>query len=53
MTKEVLNQNLRVMDLTAVTLCKENDLPIQVFDINRAGDLKQVVLGKNIGTTVR
>lgn len=51
--KEVLNQNLRVMDLTAVTLCKENDLPIQVFDINRAGDLKQVVLGKNIGTTVR
>ena len=49
---EVINKNLRVMDLTAITLCKENALPIQVFDINNEGDLKRVVSGEKIGTTV-
>ncbi len=49
---EVINKNLRVMDLTAITLCKENALPIRVFDINHEGDLKRVVSGENIGTTV-
>jgi len=49
---EVINKNLRVMDLTAITLCKENALPIRVFDINHEGDLKLVVSGENIGTTV-
>ena len=49
---EVINKNLRVMDLTAITLCKENALPIRVFDINLEGDLKRVVSGENIGTTV-
>ena len=49
---EVLNKNLRVMDLTAITLCKENNLPIQVFNINNAGDLKQLVCGSKLGTLV-
>jgi len=49
---EVINKNLRVMDLTAITLCKENALPIRVFDINHEGDLKRVVSGEKIGTTV-
>ena len=49
---EVLGKNLRVMDLTAITLCKENALPICVFNINNNGDLKRIVEGKNIGTTI-
>jgi len=49
---EILEKNLRVMDLTAITLCKENALPICVFNINNKGDLKRVVEGKNIGTTI-
>ena len=49
---EVLEKNLRVMDLTAITLCKENALPICVFNINNKGDLKRVVEGKKIGTTI-
>ena len=49
---KVLSDNLRVMDLTAITLCKENNLPIQVFNINNPGDLKELVLGAKIGTLV-
>ena len=49
---EILGKNLRVMDLTAITLCKENALPVCVFNINNKGDLKRVVEGKNIGTTI-
>ena len=48
----VLNDNLRVMDMTAITLCKENNLPIRVFNINNTGDLKALVLGGKIGTLV-
>ena len=48
----VLNDNLRVMDMTAITLCKENNLPIRVFNINHTGDLKSLVLGSKIGTLV-
>ncbi len=48
----VLNDNLRVMDMTAITLCKENNLPIRVFNINHTGDLKALVLGSKIGTLV-
>jgi uridylate kinase len=48
----VLNDNLRVMDMTAITLCKENNLPIRVFNINHTGDLKVLVLGSKIGTLV-
>ena len=49
---DVLSKNLRVMDLTAITLCKENSLKIRVFNINNEGDLKRVVEGNDIGTTV-
>ena len=40
------------MDLTAITLCKENSLPIHVFNINNNGDLKKVILGESIGTKI-
>jgi len=50
--QEVLYKNLRVMDMTAITLCRENSLPILVFNINTTGDLKKIVLGGNIGTLV-
>ena len=50
--KKVINKNLRVMDLTAITLCKENNLPIQVFNINIPGNLKRLILGAKIGTVV-
>jgi len=49
---KVLKDNLRVMDLTAITLCKENNLPIQVFDIKIPGALKEIILGEHIGTLV-
>ena len=49
---KVLNDNFRVMDMTAITLCKENNLPIRVFNINHTGDLKALVLGGKIGTLV-
>lgn len=50
--KKILEDNLRVMDMTAITLCRENLLPIKVFNINNTGDLKQIILGSNIGTLV-
>ena len=49
---EVISKDLRVMDLTAITLCKENNLPVQVFDINKYGNLRKLVLGKDIGTII-
>ena len=49
---EVISKNLRVMDLTAITLCKENNLPVQVFDINKNGNLRKLVSGKDIGTII-
>jgi uridylate kinase len=49
---EVYNKNLNVMDLTAFTLCKENSLPIIVFDMNKKGNLKKVVTGDKVGTLV-
>jgi uridylate kinase len=49
---KVLNDNLRVMDLTSITLCKENSLPIQVFNINILGNLKKIIMGSKIGTLV-
>ncbi|MBD02390.1 MAG: UMP kinase [Candidatus Marinimicrobia bacterium] len=51
--KDILDKNLRVMDLTAITLCKENNLPIRIFNINNSKDLKKIVLGSNIGTLVK
>lgn len=49
---EVYEKQLQVMDLTAFTLCKENKLPIIVFDINRRGNLLKIIQGQNIGTLV-
>ena len=51
--QECLSQNLRVMDMTAFTLCMENGLPIIVFDMNRAGNLRRVVTGEKVGTLVK
>lgn len=50
--RDVLEKNLRVMDLTAITLCQENNLPIKVINFNERGNLKRLVLGENIGSTV-
>ena len=50
--KECIDKNLRVMDMTAFTLCMENNLPILVFDINEPGNLKRIVMGERIGTLV-
>ena len=50
--KEVLNRDLKVMDMTAFTLSEENDLPIIVFDMNKKGNLMKVVLGEKVGTLV-
>ena len=49
---EVLAKDLKVMDATAISLCRENKLPIIVFDSLIEGNLKKVVMGENIGTTV-
>ena len=50
---DVYGKGLKVMDMTAFTLCKENDLPIIVFDMDTPGTLKKVVSGEQIGTLVR
>lgn len=49
---DVLKKNLRVMDLTAISLCQENDLPIIVFNMNKKDNLLKLVNGDSIGTTV-
>ncbi len=49
---EVYEKGLRIMDLTAFTMCKENKLPIMVFDMNTKGNLKQLLLQKDIGTLI-
>lgn len=49
---EVYEKGLKIMDLTASTLCKENNLPIVVFDMDTKGNLKNLLLGKDIGTLV-
>ena len=50
---EVYQKSLNVMDMTAFTLCQENKLPIIVFDMNRQGNLLNVIMGKNVGTLVK
>ena len=49
---EIYNKGLKVMDLTATTMCKENDLPIYVFNMDVVGNLKKVMDGEDIGTLV-
>ncbi|HTL09353.1 MAG TPA: UMP kinase [Chitinophagaceae bacterium] len=50
---ECISKNLKVMDMTAFTLCMENQLPIIVFDMNKPGNLLRVVCGENVGTLVK
>jgi uridylate kinase len=50
---DVISKGLKVMDMKAFTLCQENDLPIIVFDMNKVGNLTDVVNGKNVGTLVK
>lgn len=50
---DVYSKGLNIMDMTAFTLCKENDLPIIVFDMDTPGNLKQVLAGEQVGTIVR
>ena len=49
---EVLSRNLRVMDLTAMALAKDNHMPIYVFDMDTVGNLEKVLNGQQIGTKV-
>jgi uridylate kinase len=49
---DVLKKGLKVMDATAISLCMDNKLPIVVFNLNRLGNIKRVVLGEKIGTVV-
>lgn len=50
--QEVYEKNLNVMDMTAFTLCQENNLPIIVFDMNKLGNLSRLVQGEEIGTLI-
>jgi uridylate kinase len=49
---EIYKKNLRIMDLTATTMCKENNLPVLVFNMDQVGNLQKVMRGENIGTIV-
>jgi len=50
--QEVYEKNLNVMDMTAFTLCQENNLPIIVFDMNKIGNLEDLIMGKEVGTLI-
>jgi uridylate kinase len=50
---DVLKQNLKVMDLTAISLCMDNRLPIIVFNLTKKGNIKRVILGETVGTLIR
>ena len=49
---QAYDKQLKIMDMTAFTLCKENEIPVVVFDMNNPGNLKKVILGDKIGTLV-
>ncbi|ERM84932.1 uridylate kinase [Rhodonellum psychrophilum GCM71 = DSM 17998] len=50
--QEAYEKNLSIMDMTAFTLCQENNLPIIVFDMNKSGNLEKLVMGEEIGTLI-
>ncbi|SMD41673.1 uridylate kinase [Aquiflexum balticum DSM 16537] len=50
--QEAYEKNLNIMDMTAFTLCQENNLPIVVFDMNKPGNLEKIVKGEDIGTLI-
>ena len=49
---QAYEKKLKIMDMTAFTLCKENNIPVVIFDINKSGNLKRVILGEKVGTLV-
>jgi uridylate kinase len=49
---DIMKQGLKVMDLTAVSLCKDNNLPMIIFNMNQPGNIRSVVLGEKVGTLV-
>jgi uridylate kinase len=49
---EVLTKNLKVMDATAISLCRDNGLPLSVFNLQQTGNIKRVICGENVGTIV-
>ena len=49
---EAISKNLAVMDMTALTMCKEHDIPVLVFDFKRAGNIRRVIQGEAIGTRI-
>ena len=50
---EFFNQNLKAIDATAVTLCRDNKMPIVLFNVTTKGNIKRVVMGENVGTVMR
>jgi len=50
---EVLKRNLKVMDATAISLCKENNIPVIVFNLLKKGNLKKIISGEKIGTMIK
>ena len=49
---EVLQKGLQVMDSTAISLCKDNNLPIIIFDLKKKGNFKKAVMGQKVGTII-
>ncbi len=49
---EAYDEGLKIMDLTAFTMCRENNLPVIVYNMNKPGNLKKIILGKNPGTLI-
>jgi uridylate kinase len=49
---DVLQKGLKVMDSTAISLCKDNSLPIIIFNLNQHGNIRRVVLGEKVGSLV-
>ena len=50
--REVLHQNLKVMDATAISLCMDNGMPIKIFNLHKPGNIRRVVLGERVGSTI-
>jgi uridylate kinase (EC 2.7.4.-) len=50
---EIISKDLKIMDHTAITLCKDNNIPMVVFNIYQKGALKRILSGENIGTVVK
>jgi len=50
---DILKKNLRVMDMTAISLCQENKLPLVVFNMDKPGNLTALIKGENVGTVVK